>query len=308
MAAKLFVRPNEPPLTWNQFCREAPPFAVAIDGYVGEAPCFDPQGPRVNFNHHEGVSRLETRATCAQVLLAIRQGFFTRFRNHEEGICANVFANDCDQDVCTTWFLINNSHLVASTMNPLINRLVFMEDMMDSTAGAYPVPQDLPFLQELAWVFEPYTRLVTTGGLGRRNADEFSGVVFDVEHRIMDHITGKGKFIPLDTRYNVIGGGSGWNMVQEIGQQAKTGMFHNGITAYVSVRERPDGRHTYTIGRIATYVPFDVPRLLQALDDAEGSTEHWGGSDTVGGSPRASGSRLDPTEVVRIVNDNLPNE
>lgn len=54
------------------------PFSIALDGYVNVGPRFDHEGPRVNFNHHEEVDRLATRATCGQVLMAIRQGLFTR--------------------------------------------------------------------------------------------------------------------------------------------------------------------------------------------------------------------------------------
>lgn len=44
------------------------------------------EGPRANFNHHEGVSRLETRATCGQVLLAIRMGLQRNVRPTDPGL------------------------------------------------------------------------------------------------------------------------------------------------------------------------------------------------------------------------------
>src|SRR4029078_11389386 len=76
----------------------------------------------------------------------------------------------------------------------------------------------------------------------------------------------------------------------------------DGIRAYVCVRERPDGRWAYVVGRTSPFVPFDVPGILGALDEGEGATkDRWGGSDLVGGSPRAGGSRLTPNEVERVV-------
>lgn len=294
----LEVITDKPPMSWDDFCAETPPESIALDGFVAEGPRFDSAGPRINFNHHEGVSRLDTRATCAQVLMAIRQGLFECFPH------PTVYVNDCDEDVCTSWFLLKHKHLTQHTINPLVNRLVHMEDMLDATAGAYPFPAGLPALRELAWVFDPYRRARTSGELDRRDAKSYSSIIEDVEHRILKHVTGTGGSVELDTRYERIGGGTGWTMVREIGPQARTGMFGDGIKAYVAVRDRPDGRHTYTIGRMSQFIRFDISKLLEKLNEVEGcSTDRWGGGDTIGGSPRVTGSRLKPEEVQDVVQD-----
>lgn len=306
MQYELRMQPEVPPMSWKQFCKTSPPFSIAIDGYVNTGPMFDPSGPRQNFNHHEDVDRLGTRATCAQALLAIRQGLFDCFRDeHSRKIIA--YANDCDQDVCTTSFLFKYGYIVEHTMNPMLNRLVEMEDKLDATAGAYPYPPDLPVLGELAWVYEPYTRFRLGGGLERKCGADFLQVVTDVEFRIMKHIVGGGGSIPLDFRYKRVGGGKDWSLVVEVGTQARTKMFSDGIHAYVSVRERPDGKSwTYTIGRMSHFVPFDIPRFFTVLNEAEGidnkSRDRWGGANIVGGSPRVSGSKLSPSRVQDIIN------
>ena len=56
---------------WEKFCHETPPYSIALDGFVAEGPRFSFKGLRANFNHHEGVDRLATRATCSQILLAV---------------------------------------------------------------------------------------------------------------------------------------------------------------------------------------------------------------------------------------------
>lgn len=133
----------------------------------------------------------------------------------------------------------------------------------------------------------------------------------------MAHITGAGKSVPLDTRYERIGGGGGWTMVQERGANARTGMFADGITAYVSVRDRKDGKFTYTVGKMSPFVPFNVELVLKRLNDAEFKkrnqldpkvshlSEFWGGSDSVGGSPRVGGSVLTSDEVEEVVKNTL---
>lgn len=44
-------------------------------------------------------------------------------------------------------------------------------------------------------------------------------------------------------------------------------------------------------------------KTFRALNQAEGCmNDCWGGSDTIGGSPRVSGSCLSPSEVAGIIN------
>jgi hypothetical protein len=306
MGISLIVQPNVGGLSWAEFLGGTSKYSVALDGYVCHGPAYDSEKIVVNFNHHEGVDRLATRATCGQVLMAIRQGMFSTFRT-KLGPEATVFVNDCDEDVCTSWFLLSNHHLVVETMNPLINKLVSMEDALDATAGAYPFPADLPALQELAWVFEPYRQFRLNGGLDKRNADSFLSIIKDVEHRIMMYVMGKGHTIPLDIRYDTVGGGKGWVMVKEVGAHARTGMFSDGIKAYVSVRERANDKFTYTLGRLSPFIPFDLLKLTDVLNQADEVTrdDKWGGGNNIMGSPRVAGSSLSPEELTKIINESL---
>lgn len=305
----LEMHPKDAPKHWTEFCETTDPFSIALDGYVNMGPLYDPTGPRQNFNHHEGVSRLETRSTCAQVLMAIRQGLFERFRFRGEPT-AIVWANDCDEDVCLAYYLLSNHFIVRQTVNPILNRLVFMEDMLDATAGAYPFISDLPALDELAWVFEPYRQFRLSGALEKKDASAYMSIVTDVCNRISAHTTGHGGSTPVDTRYERIGGGKGWIMAKEIGAQAKTGIFADGHKAYVTVRERGNGIYTYVIGRMSPYIRFDIPDLLKMMNGYEGlinKPDCWGGGDTVGGSPRVAGSKITPDKVEEYINFHLEN-
>lgn len=292
-----------PGWSWKRFLSDAPPFSIALDGFVPEAPMFDPEGPRANFNHHDGVSRMETRSTCAQVLIHIRKGLFRCFRD-DRGPRAVVWVNDCDEDVCTAWALLNNHALAESAINPLLNKLVQMEDMLDTTAGAYPYPQDLPALRQLAWIYQPYRQFRLDGGLARRNPAAFESVITDVESRIKLYVTGQGKEIPIDTRYEVLGGGDTWALVREIGAQARIGMLTRGIRAYMSIRDRPDGSRTVTIGKLDPYHPADLVRLAERLNAEEHNPgDLWGGGTDVLGSPRSSGTRRTEAELVALMNE-----
>jgi hypothetical protein len=313
---KLIMLPEQTPITWEQFSATEEPCAIALDGYVIGGPRFDEERVLANFNHHEDVDRLSTRSTCAQVLMAIRQGLFKTFRN-EDGPRATVLANDCDEDVCTAWYLLKHHAVCEQVMNPLINRLVMMEDCLDATAGAYPFPVDLPVLQELAWVFEPYRQFRLSGQLDKKDSQSFRSIVEDVENRIGRHVTGNGLSNPLDTRYVRIGGGRNWEMVKEIGAQARTGMFSDGIKAYVSVREIENDRWSYVIGRMSGFIRFDCQKIFEMCNKEEfrhsdlqenllslgpPTPDRWGGSPMIGGSPRVCGSKIPPSILQRIVN------
>lgn len=111
---RLFCQPKDVPLTWDEFVRRCPPFSIALDGYVNSKPLFDPKGPHLNLDHHTGVDRLTTRATCGQTLVVIRQGLFNAFKDNK-GAKANVFVNDCDQDVALSFFLLKYGKFAAET-------------------------------------------------------------------------------------------------------------------------------------------------------------------------------------------------
>lgn len=304
---RLEMQPTTPPMSREDFCSMAGPFSIAVDGFVGEGPWFDSCLPAKNMNHHEGVSRLETRASCAQALMSVRSGLFKKFRD-ADGPQATIYANDCDEDVCLTWFVLKHHVLASPTMNQMLNRLVGMVDILDTTAGAYPFPEDLATLQTLAWIFEPYRRFRLSGGLATRDAGLFTSIVTDVEQRILAYLNGSGKTLPLDTRYKVESTEAGWSHVIELGAQARIGMYSDGIRAFLSSTQRPDGKWSYVVGRMSEYIDFPIPKILQALNEAEGlvlSADRWGGGDTIGGSPRIAGSSLSPNQVVEIINQGL---
>lgn len=301
---RLFVEPKTVPKSWKQFLKEAPKHSIALDGYVKDATLFERNKVMQNFNHHENVDRLSTRSTCAQVLNAIRLNFFDSFRNDKGTIEMNIFVNDCDEDVCLSVFLLRHGFMAEHVISPNLNKLVNCEDALDTTSGAYPFPKDMPMLQELAWVFEPYRRVRKLGLLGTKDASLYEGIIEDVGNRIMQYITGNGKTLELDTNYEVIDGGKNWSMVREIGEYARTGMFSDGIYSFVSVNQRNDTTWDYIIGKHSPYVDFDIESIFQALNQEEGKKDDlWGGSDIIGGSPRVSGSHLSPNMVKRIIEE-----
>ena len=299
MSILLRMEPKIAPVLWIIFCYYYPEYSIALDGFVADGPKYSPKGPHINFNHHEKVDRMTTRATCSQVLVAIRQGLFTRFNRK-----TLVWANDCDEDVCLAVFLLRHPQLVSRVMNSRLNRLVSIEGLLDSTAGAYPFPKHLPALEELAWVFKPYRDFRLSGRIEHKNADEYTEIVDLVGGRISRYLKRTNGRIPLDTRYERIGGGNDWAMIREIGAQGRTGAFADGIRAYMSVRDRPDGNHTVTIGRMSIFVDFATWNICRQLNKLEGTTrsaDRWGGADNIIASPRLAGTRLTLDQIAATI-------
>ncbi len=300
MSAELVIRSEVPPLSWDEFRSTHPAGSIALDGYVGEAPKFDLDGPYYNANHHEGVNRQATLSTSQQILRAVVQGLDKAFTRDGE-FSPTVFVNDCDQDVCAAWYLLDN---VSGTRHPspALNRFINVAGTLDATAGTYPYARDLRILGELAWVFEPYTDFRASGEINRKNNDQYRSIIQSVGLRIGQHLLGRGETAKMDTRYKVIGGGKDWKLIEELGRDGRVGAIVDGIDAYVTVKE--DGESwRYTVGKRSEYIPFDVTGLLSYLNEVEGCVDDmWGGSDIIGGSPRVRGSKLSPAELEAAVN------
>lgn len=301
----LNVQPSTPPLSWEEFCQQSPPYSVALDGFVHGGPRWDLPGKRANFNHHEDVDRLATRSTCAQVLMAFRQGL-DAFLHKDGRYSVNVFVNDCDVDVCLAVWMLKNPRLVTNSMNPRLNRLVHVEDMMDATGGAYPFHSDLPLLEQVAWVFEPY-RSFRGNGLQKRDKRDFQRAIEDVGRRIDAHLMGTGGTIEIDGSYETLYHTNNWVMIHSAGPHARTTMFSRGILAFVDVRGRKEvGAWDYTVGKMTPISDFPVERILNKLNEREGlleNSDRWGGGDMIGGSPRVAGSKLSPNVLFDIIND-----
>ncbi len=301
----LFVAPKKV-VKWPEFIDNYPPFSIALDGFVFGRPQFSPNGPHGSFNHHEEVDRLGTRATCSQVLVALKQGLLDTFCINAQPL-VNIFVNDPDHDTAlSVWLLKNHSRITSPRREPLIHRLVRLEDLLDVTAGAYPIDPNSEVLQEISWIFEPYANARSAGKIFQMSGREMAQLISNVGDRITEYSYGRGSKIELDTTYEQIGGGKNWKMIREIGSHARTAVYSDGIRAFVSVRENEDSSFTYSIGKMSPYVNFPITDLYTFLNYAEGlvseSANSWGGSDIIGGSPRMTGSKLNPKELEQIIN------
>jgi hypothetical protein len=145
-----------------------------------------------------------------------------------------------------------------------------------------------------------------SGDIDNKDSDEYSYIIDQVEARILQYIHGQAKEIELDFRYEVLIKQDKFALIKEIGSHAKTGLLSDGFQSYMTVRQRPNGHYTYTIGKLA-FASLNVPAALNALNRNECCLKNdcWGGGNIVGGSPRVIGSKLTPNEVFEIIKEFL---
>ena len=181
--------------------------------------------------------------------------------------------------------------------------MVFNNDMMDTCAGAYPIDPDSSIAEEMAWVFAPYTD--AKRNVPRLDSAGMEAIIDAVSHRISLYSIEQGQLQKPDIRYKVLGGGTGWKLIEEIGSDARTAMRAEGICAFVSYRGEENGRYIYSIGNLSPYGGFDLLYLYKRLNEAEAlhGNDVWGGGDSCGGSPRGRGSSLSPKDLTKLIED-----
>jgi len=303
MSIDLNIEPRKV-YNWSDFRRQKPPYSIALDGFVDCPTTRDPKGPYANFDHHSRVDRLATRSASEQVHIEIKLGLFDTFRKN--GFAeAHIYVNDPDEDNCLAWWLLKNNDLVRNRSALEINRLAYCEDRLDCTAGAYPFG-DTSMRRKMAWIFQPYNEARFNGKVAGMEQEEMRTIIESVEGRIGKYVIGEGSELPLEGHYEKIGGGSGWTLTRETGPASRMAMYNDGITAFAALVAEKDGSYVYDLGRRSVWTPFNLQRLYSRLNEEESyivnDRNKWGGSDTIGGSPRETGSRLPPGKIEEIIN------
>lgn len=292
---RLLVRPRLT-CTFDAFLAVLPP-AVAVDGAVAGPSRWSPTR-HVNINHHEGVDRLSSKATCEQALLLLGLGMWPWLVAGDRSV-VDVFVNDADADVATTVWELRNRDRVGE---PAVQRLVAVEGAVDTAGGIWPDHVGETMRAEVAWVFAPYDdareRLLPTA-----DADTLEAIIDEIGGRITAYADGRGGRTTPASDFEVIARQGDVAAVIEHGPMARTALRRAGVSVFVSVREA-GGRKIVTIGALTPFVALDLRCVYERLNQLEGCgpTDRWGGSDTtIGGSPRMAGTALSVATILDVV-------
>ena len=320
MSVELIVEPGNV-YEWPEFIDQAmlyPVGSIALDGAVRYRPATKwvtslVTGREItvqNFDHHHGVDRLCTGSTMEQVEVAQEGGDFTEAYRDEngDGFEARVYVNASDPDVAGSVYLLKTD--TSNWPGEVTDRLttyIEVEGLMDRFGGMYVFKNGRRvFLETLNWIHQDFHEAQLNGDSDSPDPDIHNDIIERVGFRINEFAWGKSESIPLDTKYETIEDHGSWKVIKEQGSQGRLGAVEDGAKALVIVRDRKDGKFTYTLWRKSRWIrPFDLPLIYRELNDLEEDMEDgsWGASECIGGSPRGQGSSLSPEIVAKVISE-----
>src|SRR5262245_24618939 len=290
--------------------RHYPAGSIFLDGAAQGEPFVEAQKEIYNLDHPERC--LRSLATCEQAILLIRQLADLRRRNWV------VLANDTDLDtILAIWVILNHLRLNNDPqLRAKVMPLLRLEGVIDAHGAdaqyLSALPPDLLLststmlkqLRQQEMVFKQYGRWAENDILEYiadrlRAIDDliYSSEIFAGMHEIDElaraEIAGGSVAVICRSEANI-------NQVEQ--QLQKTYGERLGILLF------QDGSSTYTVRQVNQTLPALLERAyerLNLLDPAvKGRSQNcWAGSNTIGASPRKTGTGLNPTEIIDAVRE-----
>jgi len=290
--------------------QNAAPGSIFLDGAAQTGPFLDAKREVYNLDHHEGCVRPFTLATCEQAMVLVRTGLDLRKRDW------TIHANDPDLDtILAIWVLLNHLRLneVSGTVRARVMPLLRLQGVIDAhglerrdLAGLSPDVQ----AEMQAWIDqlrEPELEAKRSGrwaslDLLRFTADRLRAIdrlvyppsqlddLEEVEELARVEIAQSKVAIVCRAQVGIC----------EVERQL--GRLHGkrlGIVALCT------SSSTYTLRQVDPYLPASLTQVYEELNRVDPSAgghrsgNRWGGSAEIGGSPRATGSRLAPEQIAR---------
>jgi hypothetical protein len=299
-------------VTWTAAAaRRAPPGSIFLDGAASGGPFLDPQRGVYNLDHHDGCVRAFTLATCEQAMVLVRRIVDLRRRDW------TIYANDADLDtVLAIWVLFNHLRLNADDgrARRAVMPLLRLESVIDAhglghleLCGAVGEPLHTAW----SWMQELRRRELAIKKQGRWRGADLLAFLADRLRAIDALVYPPGTFEDLleieELARTRIGGGSvavacrASEGIYEVERQLRR--VHGDRLGLIVLRTDAS---TYSIRQVDPELPASLDDAYALLNRADpsaggsGSSNRWGGSSEIGGSPRRSGTRLRPDEVLGI--------
>jgi membrane protease YdiL (CAAX protease family) len=291
--------------------RGAEPGTIFLDGAAACAPFADPKRAVYNLDHHEGCVRSFTLATCEQAMVLIRKLQDLRKRDW------TIRANDADLDaVLAIWVLFNHLRLnaderVRAAVIPLLRLEGAIDarglDMLDFLA----MPEET-LRTARSWMErlrEPEVRYRERGRWERIDLAEYTA---DRLRAIDDLVYASSELeeiaeIEEIARADLTGHSVAVVCRSEVGiyeVERQLLRFHGDRLGVIVLQT---GERSYSLRQVDRSLPADLGEVyahLNRIDPAAGgsrSGNRWGGSTEIGGSPRATGTRLSAQQILEAL-------
>jgi len=292
-----------------------PPRTIFLDGVFSGAPFMDNERRQCSLDHHHGVVRELTLATCEQVAVVLLQGLPLA-----DGTW-HVYLNEPDLDaLLAAWMLLNHRQLLHDNAQllRLLMPLVRVEGLID--AHGLGMEALLP-MSEQSYQAERrrIDRLLTTE---RKLRDEGAWYTVDITaytrsmlERLDAELYPRGWFDERGRAFQVHGVTVQTRKVA-VRCRSQLGIYevetrlkqrYDGGLALI-VLDQGEGR--ITIKLVDHFMRHDLDDLYPLLNERDPNVDHnrlsdncWGGSSTIGGSPRKTGTGLTGQQVLAIVSE-----
>ncbi|MFZ0240370.1 MAG: lysostaphin resistance A-like protein [Desulfobacterales bacterium] len=296
--------------------RKAPAGTIYLDGVAQGEPFLDHEKKIYNLDHHEGCVRAFTLSTCEQALVMILKGLDLRDREWQ------IHANDPDLDtILAIWLIFNHQRI--SRKEPMHLRLLYalvrLEGAIDALGlelkefSALP-PEHLRRTQRVIdFLRKDETQLKKDGLWGEVDFLDYTASIL---HKIDRIIYKSNEFTDFKgikelARFDL----SNDRLVVVV--ESDTGIYElephlnnlYGSRLGLVVLQRSPG--AYTLRRMDLFMPGDLQPVYERLNfidpavKARSENNRWGGSADIGGSPRATGTSLNPGEIAQACRDAL---
>ena len=294
--------------------RKSPAGTIYLDGTAQCEPFMDHQKKIYNFDHHEGVVRPFTLATCEQVLVMILKGLDLRDRQWK------IYANEPDLDaILAIWLMLNHQRIgrKESIHTRLLFSLVRLEGVIDahglelksfsalSTELLNKTQKVIDFLrkEEIQLKKDGLWEEVDLAEYTARTLHKIDRIIYKT--REFSDFKGIKELARIDLTDNrivaVVESDSG---IYEL--ESHLDDLYGDRLGLVVLKKSTD---VYTIRRMDQFMAGDLEAVYERLNYVDPAVRNkldnskWGGSADIGGSPRGVGSKLKPIEIAMAARD-----
>lgn len=294
----------------GSIARKSPSGSIFLDGVAQCEPFMDHERQVYNFDHHEGCVRSFTIATCEQALVMYMKGLDFKSRDW------NIFANEPDLDaVLAIWIILNHGRIANQdvTQRRILYALVHYEGIIDALGLELKDLSALP--PELMRKIQRVVDHLRSNEIQLKKKNQWEHSDFLAYTAMLLHKIDQIFYKPDDFK-DYLG-------IQELARidlsdqricavvDADMGIYE--IEPYLNkiygdrlgVVFLKKGFNTYTVRQMDLFMPISLEEIYDRLNFADPAVRcrtqnnKWGGSADIGGSPRDSGTQMDPSEIVQ---------
>ncbi|RJQ70186.1 MAG: CPBP family intramembrane metalloprotease [Desulfobacteraceae bacterium] len=289
--------------------RKSPPGTIFLDGVAQCEPFMDHERQVYNLDHHEGCVRSFTLAACEQALVMYMKGLDLQSREW------NIFANEPDLDtLLSIWIILNHARIGRQDVNQrrLLFALVRYEGIIDALGlelkelSAFPAELMRKIQRVIDHLRSEEVALKKQGVWGKT---DFLGYAAAILHKIdqifykpsdfADYL-GVEELARVDLTDQRIAAVVEADMgIYEI--EPHLNKLYGSRLGVVFLKK---GLRTYTVRQMDLFMPITLEDIYDRLNFVDPAVKNrtlghkWGGAADIGGSPRETGTQLQPLEIV----------